>query len=80
MDEDYRELVNRLFAAATAMLEDATELTAAGQSARLNSSLLADHGHRLRTATQDIAIIAEAAIIVANLGINQPANRPESLC
>ncbi len=36
MDNDYRELAHRLFAAATAMLEDAIEIALAGQSRRLN--------------------------------------------
>ena len=79
MVDDYRELANRLFATATAMLEDATELAVAGQSARLTSSLLADQSRRLQAAVRDIAIVAEAATIAANQGINQPANRPESL-
>ena len=75
MDEENRDLANRLFATATAMLEDAVELAVAGQSPRLTSSQLADHGHRLRTAAQDIATIAEAAMIVANLSDNQRRNR-----
>ena len=70
MDDDYRELANRLFATATAMLEDATEVAVAGQSLRLDSSQLANHGRRLQAAARDIAIIAEAAMIVANLGAN----------
>ncbi len=68
MDDDYRELANRLFATATAMLEDATEIAAAGQSPRLNPPQLANHGHRLQSAARDISVIAEAALIVANLG------------
>ncbi len=68
MDDDYRELANRLFATATAMLEDATEAAIAGQSQRLNPPQLADHGRRLQATVRDIAIIAEAAVIVANLG------------
>ncbi len=75
MDEENRDLANRLFATATAMLEDAVELAVAGQSPRLNPSQLADHGHRLQAGAQDIAIIAKAAMIVANLGDNQRRNR-----
>jgi len=36
MDNDYRELAHRLFAAATAMLEDAIAPAVAGKSRRLN--------------------------------------------
>ena len=77
MDDDYRELAHRLFAAATAMLEDAIEIALAGQSRRLNPSQLADAGRRLQAAARDIAVIAEAAMIVANSGINQHPNRPK---
>ena len=36
MDDDTRELANRLFAMATAMLEDVIEIAVAGQSPRLD--------------------------------------------
>ncbi len=75
MDNDYRELAHRLFAAATAMLEDAIGAAAAGQSRRLNPSQLADAGRRLQAAARDIAIIAEAAMIVANLSVSRRRNR-----
>ena len=78
MEDDYRELTNHLFATATAMLEDAIEIAAAGQSPRLNPSQLADHGRRLQAAAHDIAIIAEAAAIAANLGAGQPENQRKS--
>ncbi len=75
MDDDCRELANQLFAMATAMLEDVIEVAVAGQSSRLNPSQLADHGRCLQAAAQDIAIIAEAATIVANLSVERPRNR-----
>ncbi len=71
MDDDDRELVNHLFAVVTAMLEDAIQVAAAGQSSRLSPTQFADHGSRLREAARDIAVIAEAAMIAANLGISQ---------
>ncbi len=80
MDNDYRELAHRLFAAATAMLEDAIGAAVAGQSSRLNPSQLADNGRRLQAATHDIAIIAEAATIVAILGVNRRRNRRKRRC
>jgi hypothetical protein len=70
-DDDRRELANRLFAIATAMLEDATEIAAAGQSARLGARRLAAHGRRLEAAAREVAVLAEAATIVANLSADR---------
>ncbi len=70
MDDDYRDLANRLFATGTAMLEDAIEMAIAGQSQGLGPSDLADLGRRLRAVTHDVAVIAEAAAIVAGLDEN----------
>jgi len=78
MDDDHTELANRLFATATAMLEDAIETAVAGQAPRLKRSQLADAGRRLQAAANDIAIIAEAAAIVASLGANPHQNRHKS--
>ena len=66
MDEGDRDFINRLFAAATEMLEDALEVTVAGQSSRLSATRLVAHGIHLRAAAREIASIAEAAIIMAN--------------
>ncbi len=77
MDDDYRELAHRLFAAATAMLEDAIEVALAGQSPRLPPTQLAVRARRLQASARDIAAIAEAAMIVANLGINQHRNQSQ---
>ncbi len=77
MDDEYRELANRLFATATAMLEDVIEVAVAGQSPRLNPSQLADHGRRLQATARDIAVLAEAATIVANSSVERPRNRRE---
>ncbi len=75
LNDEGRELANRLFAAATAMLEDAVEVAAAGQSSRLTPSRLADHGRRLQAAARDIAVLAEAAVIAANRGGDGPSIR-----
>ena len=77
MDDDQRELANRLFAVATATLEDAIAVAVAGQSAKLGPRQLADRARQLHAAARDITVIAEAAMIVANLGINQRRNRPK---
>ena len=68
MDAEHRELANRLFATATAMLEDAIEPAVAGQAPRSSPAALAGHGRRLQAVLRDIAIPAEAAVIVAGLG------------
>ena len=77
MDDEYRELTRRLFAAATAMLENMIETAVAGQSPRQRPSRLAAHGRRLRAAAHDIAVIAEAATIAAKLGVNHPSDPPK---
>ncbi len=75
MGDDYRELANRLFATATAMLEDVIEVAVVGQSSRLTPSQLADNGRRLQSAAHEFAIISEAAMIVANPGVDRRRNR-----
>ncbi len=73
--DDNQELANRLFATATALLEDVIEVAVAGQSPRLTQSQLTDLGRRLQSAVRKIAIIAEAAVIVTNLGADRRRNR-----
>ena len=77
MDDDQRELANRLFAVATATLEDAIAVAVAGQSAKLGPRQLADRARQLHAAARDITVISEAAMIVANSGINQHPNQPK---
>ncbi len=75
MDDDDRDLARHLFATMTALLEDAAELAAAGQSSRLDSPALAALGRRLQAAAKDIAAVAETAAIVADSGTNGPPDR-----
>ena len=65
MDDDQRETVNQLFAAATAMIEDMIETAVAGQSPRLTPSQLAEHGQFLLAAARDLVIVARAVSIIA---------------
>jgi hypothetical protein len=65
MDDDQQEIANHLFATATAMIEDMIETAVAGQSPRLTPSQITDHGHVFRRGARDVAIVAEAAMIVA---------------
>ncbi len=74
-DDDHRELANRLFATATARLEDAIGVAVKGQSPRLAPAQLADHGRRLQAAVREIAAIAEAATIIVSQGNNRPPAR-----
>ncbi len=75
MDDDDKELVRRLMAKATAMLEDTVETTVAGQSDRLSAPGYARAARRLQAAARDIATIAEAAAVVTNLSVERPRNR-----
>ena len=67
MDNDYRELAHRLFAAATAMLEDAIEIALAGQSPRSPSSEVAEYARALQP---------PKATFVTRLRNSQLPNRP----
>ena len=77
MDDDDKELVRRLMAKATAMLEDTVETAVAGQSDRLSAPGHVRAARRLQAAAQDIAVLAEAATIVANSSVERPRNRRE---
>ena len=74
MDDDHRELARRLFATATAMLEDATEVAGAGQSPGASPAGLADCARRLAAAAREVVIIAEAAGIAAESGADRRPN------
>ena len=77
MDDDHGELVNRLFAAATAMLEDVVEVAVAGQSAEIAAEDYVSAARRLQATARDIAALAEAAMIIAVPGFNQRRDWPE---
>ena len=57
------------------MLEEGIGAAIAGQSPRIPPSKLTDHGRSLQAAARDIAVLAEAATIVANLDVDQTQNR-----
>ena len=77
MDDDHRELLRRLFAAATEMVETAHDAAIAGQSGEISADDYAEAARRLHATARDVAVLAEAAMIVTNLGINQRRNRPK---
>ncbi len=74
MDDDHRELVQRLFAAATALMETAHEAAVTGQSGEIGAADYAAASRRLQATARDVAILAEAATIVANMDPNQGHN------
>ena len=77
MDEDHRELVRRLFAAATEITETAHEAAIAGQAAALTAGDYANAAHRLQGATRSLAVLAEAAAIIVGPSDSDSSNRSD---
>ncbi len=71
MDNDHRELVRRLFATATELIETAHNTAVAGQSGEIAAEDHAEAARRLQATARDVAVLAEAAIIVLKLDIDQ---------
>ncbi len=65
MDDDHRELVRLLFAAATEMTETAHEAAIAGQSEALTAKAYAEAARRLRGAARSLTALTEAATVIA---------------
>jgi hypothetical protein len=68
VDKHYRELANRLFATAMAMLEDAIEPATRGQSSKASAQRLAKLADELSAAAQGVAAVAAAVKVVAAEG------------
>ncbi len=77
MDEDHRELVRRLFAAATEITETAHEAAVAGQSEALTAGDYAKAAHRLQGATRSLAALAEAAADIVGPSDGDPSSRSD---
>jgi hypothetical protein len=77
MDDDHRELVRRLFAAATEMTETAHEIATAGQSEALTARAYAKAAGRLETVARGIAALAEAAAVIASPDDGDSAGRAD---
>ena len=71
-ERDRKELANRLFATATAMLEDAVEIASTGQSGRRSLKELVLIARALSERTRKITAIAEAAMVVAEENPQDP--------
>lgn len=63
-DDDKRDLANHLFAEATAMLEDATEIAIAGQHPQLTATSCVARAHDLQKAARAISALAEAVLVL----------------
>ena len=77
MDDDHREIVRRLFAAATALIETAHDAAIAGQSGAIAAGDYAEASQRLQGAARDIAALAEAAAVIAGLKDGDPSGCPD---
>lgn len=70
MTDEQRELINQLFAEATALLEDVLEIAVAGQSPALRDHELDRHVARLQACSHDIATLSQAALVIANSNVH----------
>jgi len=70
-DTDARELANRLFATATAILEDATEIAAAGQHPELSAAKCVACARDLQQAANGITTPVEAALVLFKPEVNK---------
>ncbi len=77
MDDDHRELVRRLFAAATALIETAHEAAIAGQSKALTARAYAEAAQQLEAAARSLTALAEAAAVIASPGDGDPSGRAD---
>ncbi len=77
MDDDHRELVRRLFAAATALIETAHDAAVAGQSGAIAAGDYAEAARRLEAAARSLAALVEAAAVIAGLSDGDPSGRPD---
>ncbi len=78
MDDEHRELVRRLFAAATALSETAHDAAVAGQSSAIAAGDYAEVAHRLQGAARDIATLAEAAAVIVRSAGHGARTGPDS--
>ena len=80
MDEDDRELVRRLMARATIMLEEAIAAAVAGQSPHAAPDQRLEGAPRLHAAALDIAAVAQAAVIITTAGLEEPPDGRDHIC
>lgn len=74
MDQHLHELARGLFTVATGILEDATQIGTAGQSSKLTERTCETYARELHIVGRNIAILAEAATLMAQMS-RKSANR-----
>lgn len=77
MDDDHRELVRRLFVAATALIETAHDAAITGQSGAIAAGDYAKAARRLQGAARGVAAMAEAAAVITDPSDGDPSGRPD---
>jgi hypothetical protein len=77
MEDGHRELVRRLFAAATDMTETAHVAAISGQLEALSAGDYAEAAQQLEAAARGIAALAEAAAVIASPDDGDPAGRAD---
>ena len=76
MDDDKRELLQGLFVVATEFVESAHDAATKGQSARLTANDYADAARKLHAVARDVAVLAEAATVIAEHSATSPDSSP----
>jgi hypothetical protein len=73
MKSEHREFANRVFARATALLEDSAAGTLAGQSPRLTARRCRQLALRLHTVAAKLTMLADAALSIPDAARSQRA-------
>ncbi len=86
MDDDHRDLVRRLFAAATALIETAHDAAVAGQSGAiagqsevLTAGAYAEAARRLEAAARSLITLAEAAAVIVGPSDGDSSGSPDQV-
>ena len=73
MDSECRDLVRRLFALATAVIEDAHELAVRGQSSRPGPRDYRNVARQLREAANNLVALARSAeLVISTANVRNP--------
>jgi hypothetical protein len=72
MEDENRQTISALFAAATARLEDAHEASIQGQSQRQAPDAMALCAERVRIAARQAITLTDAALILVRDGDHEP--------
>jgi hypothetical protein len=75
MKSEHREVANRVFARATALLEDSAAATLAGQSPRLTARRCRQLAQNLHTVAAKLVMLADAALLIPDEARSPRARR-----